>query len=68
MLPRAPAARFGVSELTIGLTIVTMRQGHVGMSVGDVVGSSVFNVLGILGIASLLRPLAVGGAAIETLA
>ncbi|WP_123623514.1 sodium:calcium antiporter [Halorubrum sp. CSM-61] len=75
------ARRLGVSELTIGLTIVAagtstpelavslvaMRQGHVGMSVGNVVGSNVFNVLGILGIAALLRPLTVGGAAIETL-
>jgi len=36
------------------------------MSVGNVVGSNVFNVLGIMGIAAFLRPLAVGGAAIET--
>ncbi|GAA0716926.1 cation:H+ antiporter [Halorubrum trapanicum] len=58
----------GTSTPELAVSLVAMRQGHVGMSVGNVVGSNVFNMLGILGIASLLRPLAVGGAAIETLA
>ncbi|WP_435075603.1 calcium/sodium antiporter [Halorubrum sp. HHNYT27] len=57
----------GTSTPELAVSLVAMRQGHVGMSVGNVVGSNVFNILGILGIASLLRPLAVGGAAIETL-
>ncbi|WP_144923234.1 calcium/sodium antiporter [Halorubrum salsamenti] len=57
----------GTSTPELAVSLVAMRQGHVGMSVGNVVGSNVFNVLGILGIAALLRPLAVGGAAIETL-
>ena len=57
----------GTSTPELAVSLVAMRHGHVGMSVGNVVGSNVFNVLGILGIASLLRPLAVGGAAIETL-
>ncbi|WP_144796602.1 calcium/sodium antiporter [Halorubrum depositum] len=57
----------GTSTPELAVSLVAMRQGHVGMSVGNVVGSNVFNVLGILGIAALIRPLAVGGAAIETL-
>jgi cation:H+ antiporter len=57
----------GTSTPELAVSLVAMRQGHVGMSVGNVVGSNVFNVLGILGIAALLRPLAVGSAAIETL-
>ncbi|PAU83281.1 sodium:calcium antiporter [Halorubrum salipaludis] len=57
----------GTSTPELAVSLVAMRQGHVGMSVGNVVGSNVFNLLGILGIASLVRPLAVGGAAIETL-
>jgi cation:H+ antiporter len=57
----------GTSTPELAVSLVAMRQGHVGMSVGNVVGSNVFNVLGILGIAALIRPLAVGTAAIETL-
>ena len=74
MLSGAPTVQVAVTAVTavtvlslwIGArALVAMRQGHGGMSLGNVVGS---NVLGILGVASLLRPLAVGGAAIETLA
>ncbi|EMA67632.1 Na+/Ca+ antiporter, CaCA family protein [Halorubrum aidingense JCM 13560] len=57
----------GTSTPELAVSLVAMRQGHVGMSVGNVVGSNVFNVLGILGIAAVIRPLAVGGAAIESL-
>jgi cation:H+ antiporter len=57
----------GTSTPELAVSLVAMRQGRVGMSVGNVVGSNVFNVLGILGIAALIRPLGVGGAAIETL-
>ncbi|MDZ5810350.1 calcium/sodium antiporter [Halorubrum sp. AD140] len=57
----------GTSTPELAVSLVAMRQGHVGMSVGNVVGSNVFNVLGILGIAALLRPLSVGGAAVESL-
>jgi len=56
----------GTSTPELAVSLVAMRRGHVGMSVGNVVGSNVFNVLGIMGIAAFLRPLAVGGAAIET--
>jgi len=57
----------GTSTPELAVSLVAMRQGHVGMSVGNVVGSNVFNMLGIVGVAALLRPLAVGGAAIESL-
>ncbi|MFC7325410.1 calcium/sodium antiporter [Halorubrum rutilum] len=57
----------GTSTPELAVSLVAMRQGHVGMSVGNVVGSNVFNVLGILGIAALIGPLSVGPAAIETL-
>jgi cation:H+ antiporter len=64
----------GVSELVIGLTIVaagtsmpevatsivaTLR-GERDIAVGNVVGSSIFNVLGVLGLASALSPTGVG--------
>ncbi len=65
------ATRWGMSQIAIGLTIVAIgtslpelatsllasikRQGDV--AVGNVVGSNIFNVLGILGVAALVQPL-----------
>jgi len=65
------ATRWGMSQMAIGLTIVAVgtslpelatsliaaikRQGDV--AIGNIVGSNIFNVLGILGIAALVRPL-----------
>ena len=65
------AAAFGLSENLIGLTIVAMgtslpelvtsvvaaRKNELDMAVGNVVGSNVFNILMILGLASVLSPI-----------
>jgi cation:H+ antiporter len=65
----AVATRFGVSELIIGLTVVALGtsapefgvtlvaafQGHNEISVGNIVGSNIFNLGFILGGAALLR-------------
>jgi len=73
------ARRFGVSPLVIGLTLVgfgtslpelvtSVRAGLVGapgIAVGNVVGSNIANVLLIGGLAALVRPLAVSGAALR---
>jgi cation:H+ antiporter len=64
------AQTFGVSELVIGLTIVAAGtslpevatsiiatiRGERDIAVGNVIGSNVFNILGILGIASMVTP------------
>ena len=64
------ARLLGLSELVIGLTIVSagtsapevaaslmaLRKGERDMAVGNVVGSSVFNILGVLGLAGLVSP------------
>jgi cation:H+ antiporter len=64
------ARSLGVSELTIGLTIVAAGtsmpelltsivaayRGQSDIAVGNVVGSNIFNILGVLGACSLLRP------------
>ncbi|WP_262180323.1 sodium:calcium antiporter [Haloarcula laminariae] len=69
----------GVSEWVIGLTIVAAgtslpefatslaaaRAGRTGISAGNLVGSCIFNVLGVLGLAALVRPLAVSPAGVE---
>lgn len=71
------AARFGVSPLLIGLTLVgfgtstpelvTSLQaafgGFPGIAVGNVVGSNVANILLILGVAAVIMPLAIDSAA-----
>ncbi len=65
------AMRFGMSEAFIGLTIVAIgtslpelatsvvaaRKGRVDIAIGNVVGSNVFNVLWILGLSSIIRPI-----------
>ncbi len=67
------ARRFGLSEFVIGLTIVGMGtsapemvvsfigaiQGNADISVGNVVGSNIFNTLLILGITGILLPVAI---------
>lgn len=67
------AARLGISPLIIGLTIVSMgtsapelvvsikaaMQGQSALSVGNVVGSNLFNIVLILGISALVFPLKV---------
>ncbi len=67
------AARFGLSPLLIGLTVVAFATsapeavvsagaalgGHGDIAVGNVVGSNIFNILFILGLASLIRPISI---------
>lgn len=65
------ALNFGLSETFIGLTIVAIgtslpelvtsaiaaKKGQADMAVGNVIGSNIFNILWILGVSSLIRPL-----------
>jgi cation:H+ antiporter len=67
------ARRFGVSPLVIGLTVVAFGtsapelvvslaatlNGSDSIAVGNVVGSNIFNVLAILGLCALVKPLVV---------
>ena len=66
----ALAERFGISELVIGLTIVAVGtslpelatsmiasfRGEADIAVGNVVGSNIFNILFVLGLAAVLAP------------
>ncbi|CAN5622908.1 calcium/sodium antiporter [soil metagenome] len=66
----ATAAALGVSELVIGLTVVAagtsvpelatslvaVLRGQRDIAIGNIVGSNLFNVLGILGISALAAP------------
>ncbi|MBQ9148345.1 MAG: calcium/sodium antiporter [Oscillospiraceae bacterium] len=73
------AAKFHVPQLVIGLTIVAMgtsapeaavsitaaTQGNAGITVGNIVGSNILNVLIILGLASVIIPIAVSKSTIK---
>ncbi|GGN98395.1 MULTISPECIES: calcium/sodium antiporter [Haloarcula] len=56
----------GTSTPEFAVSLVAIRRGSLGVSVGNVVGSNVYNVTGIVGVAALVRPLTVAGAAMET--
>lgn len=58
----------GTSTPEFAVSLVAMRRGSIGLSVGNVVGSNVFNMLGVVGVGAAVRPLSFGGAAIESLA
>lgn len=69
----AIASRWGVSDLVIGLTVVAFGtsapelvisvmssiSGNAGIAIGNVVGSNIFNILAIVGITAMVRPLTV---------
>ena len=71
---------FGISEKFIGLTIVAFGTSlpelatslvaaikkEMDISIGNLVGSNVFNILGVLGAASLIRPISIPGGFIES--
>ncbi|AKJ95550.1 sodium:calcium antiporter [Thioalkalivibrio versutus] len=65
------ATHFGVSEAVIGLTLVAVGTSlpelsisiiaairrHADVAVGNILGSNIFNLLGILGVSAFLQPL-----------
>jgi cation:H+ antiporter len=65
------ATEFGVSDLIIGLTIVALgtslpelaasviaaRKGEHDIAIGNVVGSNMFNILAVIGIATVIAPM-----------
>ena len=69
------AKGFGISEAVIGLTVVALgtslpelvtcivaaMKREPDIALGNIIGSSIFNLLGILGVTALVRPIAGGG-------
>jgi cation:H+ antiporter len=67
------ARAFDVSDAVIGLTLVAVGtslpelsismiaalRGHADVAIGNVLGSNLFNLLGILGVSAVLTPLAI---------
>ena len=48
----------GTSVPEIGTSIIAAQKGHGDLAVGNAIGSSVFNILGVLGFTAGLNPLA----------
>lgn len=73
------ATSFGVSQLVIGITIVAIGtslpelatsvvaayRGESDISVGNVIGSNIFNILSVLGIVAAISPITVGANALK---
>lgn len=71
----ALARTFGVSDWVIGVTIVAAgtsapelatslvaaARGRHGISIGNLIGSDLFNLMGVLGFAGVIRPMQVSG-------
>lgn len=67
------ARKWGISDMTVGLTVVAFGtsapelsisiisalQGNAPMAVGNVVGSNIFNVLVIIGVVAMIKPIKV---------
>ena len=73
------AAKFGIPQLVIGLTIVAMGtsapeaavsisaalKGNADITIGNIVGSNILNILIILGLSSVIVPIAVAPSTIK---
>ncbi|HGY55815.1 MAG TPA: sodium:calcium antiporter [Caldithrix abyssi] len=71
------ARHFGVSEWVIGVTVVAagtsapefatslvaVVRGKHGISAGNLIGSNIFNLLGVLGLAAMIRPMQIDSGA-----
>ena len=56
----AIATMLGLSQNLIGLTsIVAARKNEIDMALGNVIGSNIFNILFVLGIAGVISPVAI---------
>ena len=51
----------GTSLPELATSVVAARKGETDIAIGNVVGSNIFNILGILGVSALLKPVAIEG-------
>ncbi|MCT9096976.1 calcium/sodium antiporter [Haloarchaeobius sp. HME9146] len=58
----------GTSTPEFAVSLVAIKRGSLGVSVGNVIGSNIYNLTAILGVAAVVRPLAVSGLALQTFA
>jgi cation:H+ antiporter len=74
------ARTFGISELVIAMSVVALGtslpelaastvsawKGEMDLSIGNVIGSNIFNLLFVLGVAPMIRPIAVDSSLLTT--
>ena len=51
----------GTSLPELATSVVAARKGEADIAIGNVIGSNIFNILGILGLSALLRPVTIEG-------
>ncbi len=57
---------FGTSLPELATSVVAAMRGEMDISIGNLVGSNVFNIMSVLGVASLVRPIPIPGGFIES--
>ena len=57
---------FGTSLPELATSIVAAMRGEMDISIGNLVGSNVFNIMSVLGAASLVRPIPIPGGFFES--
>ena len=57
---------FGTSLPELATSVVAAMRGEMDISIGNLVGSNVFNIMSVLGIAALVRPIPIPGGFIES--
>ena len=57
---------FGTSLPELATSVVAAMRGEMDISIGNLVGSNVFNIMSVLGIASLVRPIPIPGGFFES--
>ena len=57
---------FGTSLPELATSVVAAMRGEMDISIGNLVGSNVFNIMSVLGVASLVQPIAIPGGFFES--
>ena len=57
---------FGTSLPELATSVVAAIRGEMDISIGNLVGSNVFNIMSVLGVASLVQPIAIPGGFFES--
>ena len=57
---------FGTSLPELATSVVAAMRGEMDISIGNLVGSNVFNIMSVLGVASLVRPIPIPGGFFES--
>ncbi len=57
---------FGTSLPELATSVVAAIRGEMDISIGNLVGSNVFNIMSVLGLAALVRPIPIPGGFIES--